>query len=44
MHLKTITKNSRPALAQNDENVAKRVAEVKVSTSAPPFSGPLPKG
>ena len=44
MHLSRISKDVRPALAQEDENVAKQIAEVKVSTSAPPYSGPLPKG
>ena len=44
MHLKRISTDVRPALAQNDDSVAKRIAEVKVNTSAPPYSGPLPKG
>lgn len=44
MHLKQISKDVRPALAQENENVGKQIAELKVNTSAPPFSGPLPKG
>ena len=44
MHLKRISLQARPALAQEDQSLAKTIAEVKVNTSAPPYSGPLPKG
>ncbi len=43
MHLKRITKDVRPGMAQDEGNVAKDVAEVKVNSSAPPYSGPLIK-
>jgi hypothetical protein len=43
MHLKSITKDVRPALAQDDGNIAKEVAGFKLNNSSPPFSGPLPK-
>lgn len=44
MHLKRISLETRPAMAQEDQSLAKTLAEVKVNTSAPPYSGPLPKG
>ena len=44
MHFKRISREARPAMASEDQSVAKSIAEVKVSSSAPPYSGPLPKG